>query len=386
MSSSSDSVNEDEPVRLEDLLEFEVFWRDHYEWLRDRGYVLRPRYRPGWVASWVGTNTFPFDCEDGQVQPLFEYNLDAIRIADGKPVMLRRADPPSVSDELKIGRLLSSMPPDPRNHCVPTYETITIPELDTEGRNTLVVMPFLVPWGKPDFDTVGEVVDFCTQMFEGLQYIHSLNVAHNDAKTTNIMMDWSPLYPDPPHSLRSSRRMDWSGPSKPSSRTLRPVKYYFIDWNLSRYFDPTSGTPPRLPPGYGGDPSVPEFKRKEPCDPFAVDVYCLGNVIREKFIVGDPVFHYPPRRNVEFLEELVSDMTHDDPTKRPTMTEVVSRFEVIRKGLSWWKLRSRVSAKTASSLLYRLYSPFHWIVQLSYIIRRIPAIPDYTRNKEYSNV
>ncbi|KIK55647.1 hypothetical protein GYMLUDRAFT_175241 [Collybiopsis luxurians FD-317 M1] len=82
----------------------------------------------------------------------------------------------------------------------------------------------------------------------------------------------------------------------------------------------------------------------------------------------------------------IMDTTHDDPTARPTMNEVVVRFEKIRKRLSWWKLRSRVSDKTVPLILHRLYSPIHWIQQLSYIIRRIPAIPDYTRNKEYSDV
>ncbi|KAF5376396.1 hypothetical protein D9757_008690 [Collybiopsis confluens] len=130
---------------------------------------------------------------------------------------------------------------------------------------------------------------------------------------------------------------------------------------------------------YGGTPTVPEFKEDQRCDPFAVDVNCLGNVVREKFTHGDSILEFPPRRNVEFLEELIADMTQDDPTKRPRMSEVVSRFAEIRKSLSWWKLRSRVSNKRIPLIFHRLYSPFHWIKQLSYIIRRIPAIPDYTR-------
>lgn len=35
--------------------------------------------------------------------------------------------------------------------------------------------------------------------------------------------------------------------------------------------------------GYGGDDAVPEFKTQEYCDPFAVDVFRLGNFIRENF-------------------------------------------------------------------------------------------------------
>ncbi|KAF5376400.1 hypothetical protein D9757_008694 [Collybiopsis confluens] len=383
--SIDEQLDVDAPApKSEELQWFETFWRDHYEWLKDKGYLLRPRYRPGWVASWIGTNNLPFGCEDAQVQPLFEYNLDAIREADGNPVMIRRADPSSISAELEIARLLSSLPADQRNHCVPIHEVMTLPEPDEEGRNSIVVMPFLVPWDRPDFETVGEVVDFCTQIFEGLQYIHSLNIAHNDAKNTNIMMDWFPLYPEPPHSILRSERMDWSGPSRPRNRTLYPIKYYFIDWNLSRQFDLSTGIPPRLPPGYGGDQSVPEFKKDEYCDPFPVDVYCLGNVIRERFISGDSAMQFSPRRNVEFLEELIADMTQEEPTKRPKMDEVVSRFEKIRKKLRWWKLRSRVSNRTVPLIFHLLCSPIHWAVQFGYIVRRIPAIPDYKRNKAYS--
>ena len=40
-------------------------WRNSYEWLRDRGYQLRPRYSPGWIPSWKGTTKDYSNCEDG---------------------------------------------------------------------------------------------------------------------------------------------------------------------------------------------------------------------------------------------------------------------------------------------------------------------------------
>ncbi|KAJ3872076.1 hypothetical protein F5051DRAFT_172201 [Lentinula edodes] len=366
-------------ARHASIQDFEEFWRDHYDWLKDRGYLLRPRYNPGWVASWVGTNDLsPEDCEDYYI-PQYLYNVDAIRIQDGKPVLLRRADPPSVSDELKIGRLLSSpeLRSDPWNHCVPIYEALEGPKAETQ-RNIIAVMPFLARWDDAEFNTVGEVVDFCKQMFEGLQFMHNLNIAHNDAKDTNIMMDWSPMYDIPPHGINVAMNANWSGLAKPHSRTTHPVKYYFIDWNLSGHYDPSLGTP-MLRPGYGGDQSVPEFKRNEPCNPFAVDVYCMGNVIRRRFVSGWVEAGLSPRRNVEFLQDLIFEMTNDDPSKRPTMNEVASRFEHICRGLSWWKLRSRVSDKRIPFFFHVLYSPIHWVVQLTYIFRRIPAIPAYAK-------
>lgn len=44
----------------------ELFWRDRYEWLSEQGYMLRPRYNPDWVPSWIGTTKLRFRCEDGK--------------------------------------------------------------------------------------------------------------------------------------------------------------------------------------------------------------------------------------------------------------------------------------------------------------------------------
>ena len=42
------------------------------------------------------------------------------------------------------------------------------------------------------------------------------------------------------------------------------------------------------------------------------------------------------------MRPLVEDMVQDDPKKRPTMDEVVERFDKIRASLSWWILRKRL--------------------------------------------
>ena len=48
------------------LFREEIFWRDLYFWLREKGYALRTRYHPEWVASWKDTKESWLDCEDGQ--------------------------------------------------------------------------------------------------------------------------------------------------------------------------------------------------------------------------------------------------------------------------------------------------------------------------------
>ena len=53
-------------------------FRPHEKWCVDRtdlfnrhGYVLRPRYRPGWVPSWHGTGKEEIYCEDSYPQLVF---------------------------------------------------------------------------------------------------------------------------------------------------------------------------------------------------------------------------------------------------------------------------------------------------------------------------
>ena len=48
----------------------EVFWRDRYDWLKDAGYQLRPRYKPDWIPSWRTSNQNPFYAEDGIAAPV----------------------------------------------------------------------------------------------------------------------------------------------------------------------------------------------------------------------------------------------------------------------------------------------------------------------------
>jgi hypothetical protein len=82
----------------------------------------------------------------------------------------------------------------------------------------------------------------------------------------------------------------------------------------------------------------------------------------------------PGKYGFEFLRPLVSDMVQDDPTKRPTMDEVVSRFGTILKGLSSWKLRSGVvSRKDFSFPIHRVVA--HWTRRVGFIVRRVPPMP-----------
>jgi len=298
--------------------------------------------------------------------------LDATRISNGTFVMLKiveRSDHPFEAD---IGTFFSTDPlaSQPSNHCVPIYDVLQVPE---DEDIIILVMPLLRMYDDPRFDTFGEAVAFFKQIFEGLQFMHKHHVAHRDCMDLNIMMDATPLYPEPYHPSRVDWKRDFTGSAKPLTRTQRPVKYYLTDFGISRRYDPEDGVPLEEQI-LGGDDTVPEFKNSlEPCNPFPTDIYYLGNVIRKDFLEGSNVTSR--KLGFDFMRELVADMVQDDPVKRPNMDEVVARFETICNGLSSWKLRSRV-AKQSDSVMGGFFRGIaHWTRRIRFIITRVPPIP-----------
>ncbi len=97
-------------------------------------------------------------------------------------------------------------------------------------------------------------------------------------------MDPVPLLSEIPHPNHPKRSYDFKRKIKQSTRTESPTRYYIIDFGLSRTFSP--GEELIAPVSYGGDRSVPEYKDpwRAESNPFAIDVYCLGNMMREWFV------------------------------------------------------------------------------------------------------
>ena len=108
----------------------------------------------------------------------------------------------------------------------------------------------------------------------------------------NIMMDGSTLFIDAFHPVDSMMKRDYSRLARYKTRTEWPVKYFLIDFGLSRRYDQSIAHPLEVPI-WGGDKEVPEFQNSnEPCDPFATDVFYIGNAIRKDFLdVGPPYDH-----------------------------------------------------------------------------------------------
>ena len=102
----------------------------------------------------------------------------------------------------------------------------------------------------------------------------------------NIMMDPKPTFPKLYHPRSDRQNQNFKGTAKYYTRTARPTKYLFIDFGISRKYNPEDGVPSELPI-LSGDRTVPEFQGRgeyQPWNPFPTDIYYVGNMIREDFL------------------------------------------------------------------------------------------------------
>ncbi|KAJ7748427.1 hypothetical protein B0H16DRAFT_1553380 [Mycena metata] len=337
---------EDIPVQSEHevngLMSGELFWRNHQLWLQECG--LDP-------VLVNGSETFL--CEDAI--PLFATQLvDAIRVEDGAFVVLKLISKSVHPEEAEIFEYFSTPELVIRGFsaCSPLLNALSPP--DDEDK-LIFVMKLMRKYDSPRFNTFGEVVKFFRQMFEGMQFMHHHRVAHRDGNSNNIMMDGKHLFP-PASTLNISAmngvpRKGCSSSERPNTITGPSDLLNII--LLTSAYPVSSGQEKTLEhtqswPFMGGDRSPREFGVLGKLDPFATDIYYLGNLIRREFLDVSRIsaLAVAPKLGFEFMRPLVSDMVQSDPAKRPTIDEVVSRFQEIHSRLSWWKLRSRVVKKT----------------------------------------
>ncbi|KII90098.1 hypothetical protein PLICRDRAFT_138550 [Plicaturopsis crispa FD-325 SS-3] len=325
-----------------DLTPAEEVWRSFCPHLARLGYDLRPRYRPGWVPSWTGTQRDPRDCEDSYKQ-MYDRCLDAVRISDGAPVYLKLVEKDGSFDETGIHQYLDSseLRRDPRNHTVPIIEII-----DTISNTfAIVVMPMLRIWDDPPFLTLGEVCSFVQQFLEGVEFMHSHNVAHRDLSVHNILVDATKLIPNGFNPLINTygirypkRRIFQESSWKRSSRTCVSPKYYIIDFGVSTRFP--SSEERHLVKWQGGRGFLLPECRPGPdtlYDPFKGDIHALGEIFGHLWFQAG----YP--ENLVMLRRLADDMTADDPAARPDARQCLETFCDMTHALSAMQLRAPIA-------------------------------------------
>ncbi|KIP07951.1 hypothetical protein PHLGIDRAFT_404324 [Phlebiopsis gigantea 11061_1 CR5-6] len=324
------SVGHDDELRqVEDSLSQELatlstaerMWRDKGPLLEAHGYQLRTRYQQGWTPSWLEQD-LNFDyCEDSRTLPRPQV-IDAVRIADGSLVSIKRAE--TGSEDITLAQMLHSdaLKDDPRNHSVPVLDVI--PDTD-EPSITYLVMPFLRLMDDPPFETVGEVVDFIDQILDGLVFMHEHGVAHRDCSLKNIMMDASHLYPKGFHPVSIDSLPDVSKLAPHIPRRQASVKYYFIDFGLSVHV-PDDASNKLVTGRLGRDRDPPELHSDAPYDPFKLDIFIIGNTLRNEF--------QKQYSNLDFLLPLIKSMlgTHSD--SRPSAVEAQKYWKIIKSTIT----------------------------------------------------
>ncbi|EIN06941.1 hypothetical protein PUNSTDRAFT_121223 [Punctularia strigosozonata HHB-11173 SS5] len=340
-----------------------MFWRDHYDWLKEKGYELRSRFSPNWVPSWWGTNEYWKSKEDAQMSPR-TYLADATRLSDGAHVVIKLIYQPDHPHEVSMSRLIG-MGPTACDYCVPVYDVLHVPE---EEDSYLLVMPILRDFDDPPFDTVGEALECIRQIFRGLLSMHEKHIAHRDCHGRNIMLDPRPMYPDSFNFANPQRRRDYSAPLEHLyTRTQRPTRYYLIDFGNAKLYDPSMG-PPLDVPFQGGDKTLPEFNDYVgPSNPFAADVYYIGNWVRQSFM--------DRYRGFGFLKPLVDRMVRRRPDDRPSIHQAVAHLDDILSEIPTRRLRSRVILKWEVPLFALGTIYHHWRRRITFMRLHVPALP-----------
>jgi hypothetical protein len=98
------------------------------------------------------------------------------------------------------------------------------------------------------------------------------------------MIDPKNLFPVPVHPVAINKSRDLVRTVRPFSRSERPPKYYIIDFGISVRYEEDQ-LPVTEDIVKGADKTVPEYETPElKSDPFAIDVYLAGNLVRQHFV------------------------------------------------------------------------------------------------------
>lgn len=320
-----------------ELLASEHIWVAKFQFLKDNGYLLRPRYRPDWVPPWTlkpGASRLTY--ESG-ILPSRPELLDAERISDKKVVMLKIA--PKDSPEIEIGEYLSSeeLQRDPRNHSLRLLEVLRDP---SDAKNVILVLPLVRRVDEPPPASVRECCDIIEQTLQGLIFLHEHKIAHRDCAWGNIMMDGRALFPKGWHPQLRATFPDGTEMKDPApSRTaVGGVRYYFIDFGISsRNRDSVLGI--------DGQEPAPELSATVPYDPYKLDVYILGMAYRH-LLLDDYM-------GAEIFLPLIDSMSKPNPSERPTAAESLDKYYEIRMsfGARVMAQRLRPKAEPESALV-----------------------------------
>ena len=151
-------------------------------------------------------------------------------------------------------------------------------------------------------------------------------------------MDPKTMYPEGFHPVKTAYKRDYSGIAYYIPRSVIGVRYYYADFGISKHLPDADG--PRVTTGnLGRDRDPPELSNTIPYDPFKLDIFIIGNMLRQEFC--DVIF--PPRSstakltfpqrfsNLEFIRPLADRMATPDPNLRPTAEAALNEWQTLRE-------------------------------------------------------
>ncbi|KAF9027747.1 hypothetical protein BDZ89DRAFT_1015482 [Hymenopellis radicata] len=325
-----------DPLRERGELHCEMFWVQHYSYLLQHGYLLRPRYQPDWVparlkpenkkqARWaiiIGGFEDELSSYEASV-------LDATRHRDGRKVVIKRA---KKSDYAMLSHLNNpELSSDPKNHAIPLLDSFPIPNDD----HVFVVLPFMQIFSRPQFHCRKEFAEACRQILEGLAFMHEQNIAHGDACTTNFLMDCTQVYPQGYHWAKphTTDGLQTIAPHVMRCQVATPVRYYLTDFEGASSYP--QGKQHALTKGaFCQIKTSPEWhSRGAPFNPFPLDVYNVGATFLELCESDDS----DNLLNLEDFKPLFLSMTAMNPSDRPTMAQSLDNLEsfIASKDVEW---------------------------------------------------
>ena len=90
------------------------------------------------------------------------------------------------------------------------------------------------------------------------------------------MIESEKMFPEGFHFKNDLRKFDLSGPAKFYTRTQRPSKYFIIDFGMARRYGSDNDSPL--------EPTITKDKVVKLQNPYQVDVYLAGELVRQVFL------------------------------------------------------------------------------------------------------
>ncbi|TFK33304.1 kinase-like domain-containing protein, partial [Crucibulum laeve] len=197
------------------------------------------------------------------------------------------------------------------NHCLPMLAEVVLEDIVfgvfPKAYGSLELA--FESWTK---NSVGDILDMLLQALEALCFIHNLGIAHRDAFIDNFLIQWNP------ESLCTMK----ISPSRP--------RVYLIDFEFAIEFPDNTLPSECVSIGYPlddvvqsqdnlgyGRPIPPEVDSGHPYNPFKLDIWQLGDGLREF------------KTTIASIDEVLESFICENPNDRMNATEALHKLQSV---------------------------------------------------------